>query len=45
MPNLFCSKSDLPEFENFAIKCGCEGFEIRNNFSYRNFSIFVTGLE
>jgi hypothetical protein len=30
-------KKDLPEFENFEIKYGFEGFEERNNSLHRNF--------
>jgi hypothetical protein len=32
-------KVGFPLLENFKIKYGCEGFEERNNFLYRNFSI------
>jgi hypothetical protein len=32
-------KQWLPEFKNFQINHGCEGFEVRNNFSYMNFLI------
>jgi hypothetical protein len=31
--------SGLPEFIKFQINYGCEGFEVRNNFPYRNFLI------
>jgi hypothetical protein len=34
------SKKDVPELEKFEIKYGCEFFEERINFLYRNFSIF-----
>jgi hypothetical protein len=30
----------LPELEKFEIKYGCEGFDERNNFPYRNFPRF-----
>jgi hypothetical protein len=33
-------KKDLSELKKFEIKYGCEGFEERNNFIYRNFSRF-----
>jgi hypothetical protein len=42
---LIRSKKDLPEFNNFEIKYGCELFDERNNFLYRNFSIFERGFE
>jgi hypothetical protein len=29
-------KKDLPKLEKIEIKYGCEGFEERNNFLYRN---------
>jgi hypothetical protein len=32
-------KQWLPEFKFFQINHGCEGFEVRNNFSYMNFLI------
>jgi hypothetical protein len=35
----------LSELENFQIKYGFEGFEIRNNFPYRNFSRFEKDFE
>jgi hypothetical protein len=30
-------QKQFSELENFEIKYGCEEFEIRNNFTYRNF--------
>jgi hypothetical protein len=35
----------LPKLEKFQIKYCFEGFEIRNNFPYRNFLIFKTEFE
>jgi hypothetical protein len=33
------------KLKKFQIKCGFEGFEIRNNFPYWNFSKFGVGFE
>jgi hypothetical protein len=38
-------KQGLPGIENFEIKYGCEGFDERNNFFYRNFSRFEMEFE
>jgi hypothetical protein len=38
--NLNWLKRCLPKFKKFQIKYGCQGIKIRNNFTYRNFSIF-----
>jgi hypothetical protein len=27
------SKQDLPKLQKFEIKCGCEGFDVRNSIS------------
>jgi hypothetical protein len=35
----------LPELEKLQIKYGCEGFEVRNNFPYRNFLRFEMDFE
>jgi hypothetical protein len=43
--NLNCFNSCLLELENFQIKYGFEGFEVRNNFPYWNFSRFKTNFE
>jgi hypothetical protein len=43
--NLICSKWDLPELENFEIIYGYEGFDVINNFPYRNFLRFEKDLE
>jgi hypothetical protein len=43
--NLFCSKGGLPVLENFEIKYGAEGVELRNNFPYWNFSRFRREFE
>jgi hypothetical protein len=43
--NLIQAKTNLSKLQNFGIKYGFEGFEIRNNFPYRNFSIFKTEFE
>jgi hypothetical protein len=43
--NLICSKWHLPELENFEIIYGYEGFDVRNNFPYRNFLRFEMDLE
>jgi hypothetical protein len=43
--NFIRSKQDLPKLKNFEIEYGCQGFDVRNNFSYRNFLIFETGCE
>jgi hypothetical protein len=37
-------KYEFPIFENFQIKYGIEGFDERNNFTYRNFFRFKVGL-
>jgi hypothetical protein len=42
---LIRSKGRLPLLENFKKKFGIEGFEERNNFSYRNFSQFRINFE
>jgi hypothetical protein len=34
---LILIQKQFSELENFEIKYGCEEFEIRNNFTYRNF--------
>jgi hypothetical protein len=34
------SEKDIPELKKIEIKYGCEFFEERINFLYRNFSIF-----
>jgi hypothetical protein len=36
---------DLPHHENFEIKYGYQGFEIRKNFPYRNLLKFVMEFE
>jgi hypothetical protein len=38
--NLFLSKTGLLGLKMFRIKYGCERFEVRNNFPYRNFLRF-----
>jgi hypothetical protein len=38
-------KDDLPELEKIEIKYGCEVFEIRSNFPYRNFLILEVDFE
>jgi hypothetical protein len=43
--NLIRSKRYLLEFEEFEITYGYEGFDERNNFSYRNFSRFERKFE
>jgi hypothetical protein len=43
--NLFQSKQDLPELEKFEIKYSFEGFDERNNFTYRNFRRFEVDFE
>jgi hypothetical protein len=35
--NLIRSKQDLPGLKKIEIKYGFEGFDVRNNFPYRNF--------
>jgi hypothetical protein len=42
---LFHSKGDLHWLKKIEIKYGCEGFEISNNFIYRNFSEFEMEFE
>jgi hypothetical protein len=37
-------KYEFPVFENFQIKYGIEGFDERDNFTYRNFFRFKVGL-
>jgi hypothetical protein len=34
LPNLICSKSDLPELKKNEIKYRAQGFELRNNVPY-----------
>jgi hypothetical protein len=36
---------DLPKLKKIQIKYGCEGFEVRNHFPYRNFSRFKRDFE
>jgi hypothetical protein len=36
LPKLILSKIDFSELENVKIKYDYEGFDVRNNFSYRN---------
>jgi hypothetical protein len=43
--NLIPFKNDLPEITTFEIKYGCEGFDPRNNFTYRNFLSFEMDFE
>jgi hypothetical protein len=43
--NLIQTKTNLLEVKKFEIKYGCEGFCVRNNFPYRNFSIFEKYFE
>jgi hypothetical protein len=43
--NFVQSKLDLPGLENFDIKFGCEVFDERDNFPYRNFSRFEIEFE
>jgi hypothetical protein len=38
-------KIHLPELESFQVKYGFEGFEVRNNFPYRNFLRFEVEFE
>jgi hypothetical protein len=38
--NLIRSKMYLLKFKKIEVKYGCEGFDERNNFHYRNFSKF-----
>jgi hypothetical protein len=38
-------KKYLLKFENFKINYGCEGFDEKNNFPYRNFSRFESEFE
>jgi hypothetical protein len=43
--NFIRSKKDISELEKIGLKYGCEGFNIRNNFPYSNFSIFRMNFE
>jgi hypothetical protein len=36
-PNLLWSKQDFPLLQKFELKYGCKVFELRNNFSYKDF--------
>jgi hypothetical protein len=42
---LIQSKDGLTKLKRFQIKYGCEGFEVRNNLPYRNFSKFGVEFE
>jgi hypothetical protein len=42
---LIQSKDELAQFKKFQIKYGFEGFELRNNFPYWNFSKFGLKFE
>jgi hypothetical protein len=42
--NLIRSKNDLLRFEKYEIKYGCEEFDERNKFPYRNVLRFKNGF-
>jgi hypothetical protein len=42
---LIRSKEGLPELKQIQVKYGCEGFEVRNTFAYRNVLIFGMDFE
>jgi hypothetical protein len=42
---LIRSKEGLPELKQIQVKYGCEGFEVRNTFPYRNVLIFEMDFE